>query len=161
MSLTKHAFLYLLLPAFLFFTTIHPSHAAPSEPPMVSYDVVSDLPFASVVDKAISFIQSKNLTLFATYDHAKNASDVKLELAPTTVLVFGSPLVGTKLMHAFPGIGMELPLKILISQNADGKTVVTYPNLAMTFAPYGVKADHEALGIMQGLLKALATNASK
>ncbi len=124
-------------------------------------EVTSDLSFSAVKQKALAFIKSKNLILFAEYDHAKNAQDVQLALPPTTVLVFGSPQVGTKLMQTFPGIGMELPLKVLISQNAAGKTTIRYPDLAYVFAPYGVKKDHAIVQKMQKLLEVLAMSSSK
>ncbi len=138
-----------------------PSYSADNMPSSAVFSMSSPHTFAQVKAKAVAFIQSKGLTLFAEYDHAQNAQDVKLTLAPTTVLVFGSPAVGTKLMQNFPGIGMELPLKILISQDAAGKVSLAYPNLAHAFAPYGIKKDNAILGKMQGLLEALAKNATQ
>ncbi len=123
--------------------------------------VSSNADFTTVYTKAVSFIKSKGLSIFAEFDHAKNAQDVQLNLAPTTVIVFGSPLVGTKLMQEFPGIGMDLPLKVLISQDKNGKVSVSYEDLATTFAPYGVQSDHNVLQKMQGLLQALAKNATQ
>ncbi len=124
-------------------------------------DVSSAQDFATVRAKALAFIQSKNLTVFAEFDHGKNAQDVQLALPPTTVIVFGSPLVGTKLMQAFPGIGMELPLKILIAQTKDGKTVLSYPLLEKRFAAYGVPKNHAIVQKIQGLLEALARSATQ
>ncbi len=157
MFLSKSAFTCLFVFAVVFFTLPHLAKAESA----TFHHVQSDLDFATVKQKALTFIKDKKLTLFAEYDHAKNAQDVQLTLAPTTVLVFGSPLVGTKLMQNFPGIGMELPLKVLVSQNSEGKTVFTYPDLATVFAPYGVKKDHEVVQKMQKLLQALATFATK
>ncbi len=135
--------------------------AAPSANIVVIQEYPSNLDFASVRSKALEFIKSKGLTLFAEFDHAENAAGVKLKLNLTTVLVFGSPQVGTKLMQEFPGIGMVLPLKILISQDDNGKVMLSYEDLATTFAPYGVKMDNPILNKMQGLLKALAETATK
>ncbi len=146
----------------IFFSIAMPTQsyaATQGNAPLMLYS--SDLDFATVRSKALEFIKSKGLTVFAEFDHAKNAKDVGLQLAPNTVIVFGSPQVGTKLMQEFTGIGMVLPLKILITQSKDGKIVVAYENLTTLFAPYGVKADNQILQKMSGLLKALATTATK
>ncbi len=155
----KPALAFLCLPLFCFLFLFASTSQAVAAPAV--QEMSSELPFATVKEKALNFIKSKNLTIFAEYDHAKNAQDVSLQLPPTTVIVFGSPMVGTKLMQAFPGIGMELPLKILIRQNAQGKVVLSYPNLAQSFAPYGVPSDNPIVGKMQGLLQALAKAATQ
>ncbi len=165
MLLKKHALVCLCIFTFLSVyastAVLAAPNAAQANDQTMVQEVASALPFDTVKEKALQFITSKGLTVFAEYDHAKNAHGVKLELAPTTVIVFGSPMVGTKLMQSFPGIGMELPLKILITQKKDGRVYVSYENLAKVFAPYGVKGDNEILGKMQGLLKALAKNATQ
>ncbi len=153
----------LLIASFAFLSTLPVSTLSFAAPSMQNgmYEVPSDKDFATVQKNVVAFIQSKGLTLFAEFDHAKNARDVKLELKPTTVIVFGSPAVGTKLMQSFPGIGMDLPLKVLISVNKDNKVVVGYQDLATVFAPYGVAKDNPILQKMQGLLQALAQQSTK
>ncbi len=126
---------------------------------VVFNQVKSTADFKTVRQKILDFIAEKNLTVFAEFDHAKNAHEVDLELNPTTVIVFGSPLVGTKLMQNFFGIGMELPLRVQILQDDAGQIFVAYPNLTNVFAPYGIGADHEILGKMNGLLQGLAKTA--
>ncbi len=143
-----------------FMSITQDAFAASNANPVVK-TFASNLDFATVHAKAVNFIKSKNLTVFAEFDHAKNAKDVDLDLPPTTVIVFGSPAVGTKLMQQFPGMGMVLPLKILISQDTTGKVTLSYEDLATIFAPYGVKKDNPILLKMQGLLEALAKNATK
>ncbi len=134
------------------------SHAAATN---TIHEYPSSQDFATVRQKALDFIKNKKLTLFAEFDHAENAQAVNMPLEATTVFIFGNPEVGTKLMQKFPGIGIALPLRILIMQGKDGKVSLKYENLAMTFAPFGVKADNPILQKMQGLLKALAENATK
>ncbi len=84
-----------------------------------------------------------------------------LELLPTSVFIFGNPTVGTKLMQEFYGIGLDLPLKVMLIQNQNGKVDIMYPNLAHNFAAFGVAEDHPVAVKMQGLLKALADAISK
>lgn len=121
----------------------------------------SSLEFATVRNNIIKFLDEKKLVLFAEFNHGKNAKEVDLALLPTTVLVFGNPTVGTKLMQEFDGIGMDLPLKVLISQDKDNVVWVSYQNLPEVFAPYGVKANHPIVDKMQELIVGLANTTTK
>lgn len=123
--------------------------------------VRSSSDFATVRANVIQFLNDKKLIVFAEFDHKKNAQDVDLELLPTTVFIFGNPTVGTKLMQEFNGIGMDLPLKILISQDKNNVVWVSYQDLNKVFAPYGAKSDHPIVSKMQELLAGLANTATK
>jgi CubicO group peptidase (beta-lactamase class C family)/uncharacterized protein (DUF302 family) len=79
------------------------------------------------------------VTLFATYDHSANASGVGLELRPTKVLVFGNPQVGTKLMRDRQPTGIELPLRILVWEDARKRVWVGYPNMDRLATDYGIR----------------------
>ena len=68
----------------------------------------------------LQVLESKGLTIFATIDHAQNAANVDLQLAPTRVVIFGNPKVGTPLMQCQQSIGIDLPLKLLIWQDEQG-----------------------------------------
>ncbi len=76
------------------------------------------------VERIRSFLESKNIAVFAHIDHGAAAKDVGMQLADEQVLIFGDPRVGTNLMQEDPSIGIELPLKILIWN--DGGTKITY-----------------------------------
>ena len=71
-------------------------------------------------------IGAKGMTLFARIDHAAGAKDAGLDLRPTVVLIFGSAKAGTPLMQADQAVGIDLPLKALVCQDAGGKTWVSY-----------------------------------
>lgn len=71
-------------------------------------------------------IAAQGLDLFAAIDHAQNAKDAALTLPPETVLVFGSAAAGTPLMQASQAVGIDLPLKALIWQDAAGATWISY-----------------------------------
>ena len=77
--------------------------------------------------------------LFATYDHGANAHGVGLDLRPTTVLVFGNPRVGTKLMLDRQPSGIELPLRILVWEDGRKRVWVGYPNMDTLAADYGIR----------------------
>ena len=73
-----------------------------------------------------TFLESKGLKIFAIIDHSGEAAKVGLEMHPTQVLLFGSPKAGTPLMLASPSIAIDLPLKILVWEDADGKVWISY-----------------------------------
>jgi uncharacterized protein (DUF302 family)/uncharacterized membrane protein YidH (DUF202 family) len=78
------------------------------------------------VAKLTGILQSKGVTLFALVDHSGEAAKVGLKMPPTKLLIFGSPKAGTPLMLAAPSIAIDLPLKILVSQDAEGKVWISY-----------------------------------
>jgi uncharacterized protein (DUF302 family) len=78
------------------------------------------------VDQITGLLSAKRVKLFATIDHAAEARAAGLAMRPTVVLVFGSPQAGTPLMLAAPSIALDLPLKVLVSEDADGATWISY-----------------------------------
>ncbi len=78
------------------------------------------------VAKLKGILQAKGVTLFALVDHSGEAEKVGLKMRPTKLLIFGSPKAGTPLMVASPSIAIDLPLKILIAEDADGKVRISY-----------------------------------
>jgi uncharacterized protein (DUF302 family)/uncharacterized membrane protein YidH (DUF202 family) len=78
------------------------------------------------VDRLKNILQSKGAALFALIDHSGEAEKVGMKMPPTKLLIFGSPKAGTPLMLAAPSIAIDLPLKILISEDAQGKVWVSY-----------------------------------
>jgi len=78
------------------------------------------------VEKLKTILQSKGVNLFALVDHSGEAEKAGMTMPPTKLLVFGSPKAGTPLMQAAPSIAIDLPLKILIWEDAQGKVWLSY-----------------------------------
>ena len=78
------------------------------------------------VDKAKNILQAKGVTLFALIDHSGEASKVGMKMPPTKLLLFGNPKAGTPLMLAAPSSAIDLPLKLLIWEDTQGKVWVSY-----------------------------------
>ncbi len=78
------------------------------------------------VDRLKNILQAKGVTLFALIDHSGEALKVGLTMRPAKLLIFGNPKAGTPLMQASPGVALDLPLKILVREDAEGKTWVSY-----------------------------------
>jgi len=71
-------------------------------------------------------LTQEGLTIFARIDHSGEAAKAGLEMRPTKLLVFGSPKAGTPLMQASPTLAIDLPLKALFWEDAEGKVWLTY-----------------------------------
>ena len=78
------------------------------------------------VEKLKGILQAKGITLFALVDHSGEAEKVGMKMRPTKLLIFGSPKAGTPLMLAAPSSAIDLPLKILIWEDAQGKVWASY-----------------------------------
>jgi uncharacterized protein (DUF302 family) len=78
------------------------------------------------VDKIQELLRAKGVKLFALVDHSGEAEKAGLEMPPTKLLIFGSPKAGTPLMIASPGIALDLPLKLLVAQDAAGAVWISF-----------------------------------
>lgn len=89
-------------------------------------DTSSNHSVDQTVEKLKGVLKNKGLTLFALVDHSGEAEKVGLKMYPTKLLIFGSPKGGTPVMLVAPSIAIDLPLKILIWEDAQGKVWVSY-----------------------------------
>jgi uncharacterized protein (DUF302 family) len=78
------------------------------------------------VDRLKNILQSKGVTLFAIVDHSGEAAKVGLKMPPTKLFIFGNAKAGTPLMLAAPRSAIDLPLKILVWEDSQGKVWVSY-----------------------------------
>jgi uncharacterized protein (DUF302 family) len=78
------------------------------------------------VEKLKGILEAKGVTLFALVDHSGEAEKAGMKMRPTKLLIFGSPKAGTPVMLAAPSIAIDFPLKILISEDNQGKVWVSY-----------------------------------
>jgi len=91
---------------------------------------IIDKPSNHSVDQTVEnlkdILQSKGIKLFALVDHSGEAEKVGIKMPPTKLLIFGSPEAGTPLMLAAPSVAIDLPLKILVWQDDQGKVWVSF-----------------------------------
>jgi uncharacterized protein (DUF302 family)/uncharacterized membrane protein YidH (DUF202 family) len=78
------------------------------------------------VAKLQGVLQAKGVKLFVVVDHSGEAASAGLKMPNTKLLIFGNPKAGTPLMLASPSVALDLPLKILVAEDAAGKTWVSY-----------------------------------
>ena len=93
------------------------------------------------VNKLKGILQAKSVTLFALVDHSGEAEKVGMKMRPTKLLIFGNPKAGTPLMLASPSIAIDLPLKILVWEDALGKTWVSHNSAEYLQTRHGFPAE--------------------
>ena len=89
-------------------------------------DRASSYSVDQTVDRINNILQSKGVKLFALIDHSGEAKKVGMNMPPTKLLIFGNPKAGTPLMLAAPSSAIDLPLKILVWEDVQGKVWVSY-----------------------------------
>jgi uncharacterized protein (DUF302 family) len=103
-------------------------------------------------------VKAKGLTVFARVDHAAGAAAVGLSLLPTDLLIFGNAKGGTPLMQSIQTVGIDLPLKVLVWQDAAGNTWLSYNDPSWIVKRHGLGPEAEAT--VKALTAALAVVAS-
>jgi uncharacterized protein (DUF302 family) len=106
--------------------------------------------FTTTLERLLAALAAKDITVFARIDHAAGATSVGLALRPTTLVVFGNPSAGTPLMQAAQTAGIDLPLKALIWQDAQGAVNVSYND------PAWIATRHQLGGSVGRAVAALA-----
>ena len=105
-------------------------------------------------------VKAKGMTVFARIDHSAGASAVGLSLNPTEVLIFGNARGGTPLMQSVQTIGIDLPLKTLVWQDASGDTWLSYNDPAWLAKRHGLSGAETPVGNMTAALDAVAKAAA-
>ena len=110
------------------------------------------------VERLQEILQAKGVTLFALVDHGGEAERAGMKMRPTKLVIFGSPTAGTPVMLAAPSIAIDLPLKILVWEDGQGKVWVSYNSLAYLQERHGVPNE-----LLQNLaaVETLATKAGE
>ncbi|HKF46800.1 MAG TPA: DUF302 domain-containing protein [Terracidiphilus sp.] len=100
---------------------------------------------AHSVDETVARIQhileTRGVTLFALVDHSGEAEKAGMPMPPTKLLIFGNPAAGTPLMLAAPSAAIDLPLKLLVAQDAQGRVTVSWNDPAWLEQRHGFPAE--------------------
>ena len=109
---------------------------------------------SETVARVLSVIERLGMTVLARVDHAAAAATVGMELRPTEIILFGNPKTGTPLMQDAQTMGVDLPLKVLVWQDEQDRTWVSYND------PFWLAARHKvaerSTPILERMAKALA-----
>jgi uncharacterized protein (DUF302 family) len=96
---------------------------------------------ADTMERLVTEIGAKGLTVFARINHAAGAEEVGLALRPTELVIFGNAKGGTPLMQSDQEIGIDLPLKALVWQDAAGGTWISYNDPAWLAKRHGLGSE--------------------
>ena len=98
-------------------------------------------PVDETVAKLQGILQAKGVKLFVVVDHSGEAASAGLKMPNTKLLIFGNPKAGTPLMLAAPSVALDFPLKILVAEDAAGKTWISYNSPAYLQARHSLPTD--------------------
>ncbi|QFT93694.1 camphor resistance protein CrcB [Roseovarius sp. THAF9] len=116
---------------------------------------------ASTMDALEAAVDGAGATVFARVDHAQGAQDAGMELAPSQVLIFGNPKLGTPAMQDDPLAGLYLPMKVLVYEDANGQVWLAYEDPEEMFDELdGIDDDAEYIQKMTGALGKLTQKAA-
>ncbi|MFN2315352.1 MAG: DUF302 domain-containing protein [Gemmatimonadales bacterium] len=120
----------------------------------------SSLGVAQTVVRLRTAAESRGLTIFAVVDHAANARAVDLPLAASTLVLLGNPRAGTLLMQCDPSVAADLPLRMLVWEDAEGRTWVGHHDARALATRYDLAACQETVDRIVGVLEALRREAA-
>ena len=112
----------------------------------------------TTMDRLEKAIRAKGLRVFLRIDHQANAKAAGTSMTAAQVIVFGNPKAGTRIMRRDPAAALDLPIRMAVYQDYDGKTWILYHDPHVLERSYDLEGCR-VLDKMTGLLKALATAA--
>jgi uncharacterized protein (DUF302 family) len=132
--LTRHLISALLLSLALLFSPLGLARAADDGVIRVksAYDMTE------TVDRLKQDIAAKGIKFFAEIDQSKLAADAGITLAPSTLLIFGNPPLGTLFITADPDAGLDWPVRLLVYRDATGQVWIAYTDFAWIAKRHGI-----------------------
>jgi uncharacterized protein (DUF302 family) len=133
----------------------------PDSAPPGLISLKSTFPVKETMDRLVHRVESKGLTVFCRVDHAAGAADAGMQLRPTELVIFGNAKGGTPLMQAMQTIGIDLPLKALVWQDAAGQTWLSYNDPVWLTERHGIQDKGTGpAAAMRSLLQAVTQGAA-
>jgi uncharacterized protein (DUF302 family) len=113
------------------------------------------------VDRLETVLRNKGLKIFARIDHAAGAKGVGVDLRPTQLLLFGNPKLGSQLLTSNQLAGIDLPMKALVWEDAEGQVWLAYNDPGYIASRHGIDDRPDVTSKMSGALKKLTGNATQ
>ncbi len=144
----------LILLLIFFFITLHAQNGVTN--------IKSSHNVQATVDSLLKILNAKGMKIFAQIDHSKGAKSVGKELHPTQLIIFGNPNVGTILMQCNQQVGLDLPQKMLVWQDAKNQTWISFNNPNYLAERHNIqKCNEKLITKIKTILKNIAIAASK
>ncbi len=131
------------------------SLSATADDSLVKYESIYSV--KETADRFENIAKSKGLTVFNRIDHQQNAANVGLELRPTEVIIFGNPKVGTPLMQCSQDVAIDLPQKVMITEDSNNKVWLSYNNPNYLVQRHSIEGCDEVIKKVSGVLGALSS----
>jgi uncharacterized protein (DUF302 family) len=122
--------------------------------------IASRYPVAETMQRLVDAVVLRNMIIFARIDHSEGAAEARMSLRPTELLIFGHPKGGTPLMQERQTAGIDLPLKALAWEDADGKVWLTLNRASWIAERHGLDANGAAVKAMDQMIDAVAQEAT-
>lgn len=131
---------------------------------VASADIIKKASAHSVketMDKFEALVKSKGMGIFARVDHTKNAASVDMKMNDAEVLIFGNPKGGTVLMNKDIAVSLDLPLRVAVYKDNEGKVWLSYHNPQDLKNSFDVAAGAKVMDKVEGALDKLTTAVTK
>jgi uncharacterized protein (DUF302 family) len=114
--------------------------------------------FADTVQRLEADIADTKIMFFGAVDQAKLAHDAGIELPPSTLLVFGNPPLGIQFLTAKPAAGLDWPVRLLVSQDAQGQVFATYTDFDWIARRHGIETRDAAFKKAAEVIKSITSS---
>lgn len=112
------------------------------------------------MDKLEAAVKKAGAGVAARVNHAAAAESVGIELAPNQVLIFGNPNIGSPIFLENPAAGLDLPIRVVVYENASGQTIVAYREPAALAESFDLSPEMKSFQMMAGALTKLTDAAT-
>jgi len=113
------------------------------------------------MDRLEAEIRARGIKVFARIDHATGAAEAGLELRPTELIIFGNARGGTPLMQSVQTVGIDLPLKALVWEDASGTTWLSYNEPSWIAQRHNIPNAEPIVSKMTAALSAMSRKATE
>ena len=108
------------------------------------------------LDRMTALLEKKGITVMARVKHSQAAAGVGIDMQPAELLIFGNPKLGSPLMQSQPTAAIDLPMKLIAWQDADGQVWIAYNDPAWIAQRHGIDDRDAVVAKMSGALKGLS-----
>ncbi|MEX3007144.1 DUF302 domain-containing protein [Hoeflea sp. TYP-13] len=114
---------------------------------------------SDTMDRLVQAVEAAGAKVFARVDHAKGGASVGMDIPDNELLIFGNPRLGTPVIRDAQSAGLDLPIRVVVVETADG-TALIYRSPAAMAAQHGLPADHPSIVLINGALDKLTAKAA-
>ena len=123
-------------------------------------NVASNFSVQATADRLEIIMQKKGLTIFNRIKHSEGAKRAGIDLRPTELLIFGNPVVGAPLMQCQQSVAIDLPQKMLVWENQDGKVWITYNSPQYLRDRHDISGCDKIIAKLEKVLASISQSAS-